>query len=81
MGDRLLTPRDLQSHVGRLVLGTLSGVAVSFFLSQTVTNSQANTSLGLGINLGAPALAFLAGYAVEVVFKFLDSIAGQAFGR
>jgi hypothetical protein len=33
----------------------------------------------MGINLTAPALAFLAGYAVEVLFKFLDTIAGQAF--
>ena len=81
LGDRVLTTRDLQSNRVRLVLGTVSGLAVGFFLSPSGSGSGsgATDTLGLGISLTAPALAFLAGYAVDVLFRFLDTLAGRAF--
>jgi hypothetical protein len=78
LGNRVLTTRDLLSNSIRLVLGFLSGLAVGFFLSPSAGNGATDT-LGLGISLTAPALAFLAGYAVDVLFRFLDTIAGRAF--
>ena len=68
--DRLLTPRDLRDYIVRLVLGTVFGVAIGFFTS---TSSNANPVT----SLGAPALAFLAGYSVETIFRMLDGLAEQ----
>jgi hypothetical protein len=79
LGDRILTTRDIHANTVRIVLGVLSGLAIGFFLGPTGGGSSPTNALGMGINLTAPALAFLAGYAVEVLFKFLDTIAGQAF--
>jgi hypothetical protein len=71
VGDRLLTPRDLREYIVRLVLGTVFGVAIGFFT--TAGNVIANPVS----SLGAPALAFLAGYGVEAVFRMLDGLANQ----
>jgi hypothetical protein len=71
VGDRLLTPRDLREYIVRLVLGTVFGVAIGFFT--TAENVIANPVS----SLGAPALAFLAGYGVEAVFRMLDGLADQ----
>jgi hypothetical protein len=79
LGNRVLTTRDLLSNSVRLVLGFLSGLAVGFFLSPSAGSGAAADSLGLGISLTAPALAFLAGYAVDILFRFLDTLAGRAF--
>jgi hypothetical protein len=79
LGNRILTTRDLLSNSIRLVLGFLSGLAVGFFLSPSGSGGAPTDSLGLGISLTAPALAFLAGYAVDVLFRFLDTLAGRAF--
>jgi hypothetical protein len=65
---RLLAPSDLREYIVRLVLGTVFGVAIGFFTSG---NASAISSLG------APALAFLAGYGVESVFRMLDGLAEQ----
>jgi hypothetical protein len=76
VGDRLLTPRDLREYIVRLVLGTVFGVAIGFFTSGDGNTAQQVTSAPV-TSLGAPALAFLAGYAVEAVFRLLDSLAEQ----
>jgi hypothetical protein len=71
-GDRLLTSRDLREYIVRLVLGTVFGVAIGFFT--TAQNVIANPVS----SLGAPALAFLAGYGEEAVFRMLDAPAGRS---
>ena len=76
IGERLLTPRDLREYIVRLVLGTVFGVAIGFFTSGSVDVSQQVIASPIS-SLGAPALAFLAGYAVEAVFKKLDNLADQ----
>jgi hypothetical protein len=57
----------------------LSGLAIGFVL--TPGSSPANGAAGLAsvVNVTAPALAFMAGYAVEVVFRFFDFAATQMF--
>jgi hypothetical protein len=75
VGERLLTPRDLREYIVRLVLGTVFGVAIGFFTS---ASGQAEQAIANPISaLGAPALAFLAGYGVEAVFRLLDAMAEQ----
>ena len=76
VGDRLLTPRDLRDYIVRLVLGTVFGVAIGFFTSGDGNTAQQVISAPVS-SLGAPALAFLAGYGVEAVFRLLDSLADQ----
>jgi hypothetical protein len=76
VGDRLLTPRDLREYIVRLVLGTVFGVAIGFFTSGGGNTAQQVIAAPVSW-LGAPALAFLAGYGVEAVFRMLDSLADQ----
>ncbi len=76
VGDRLLTPRDLREYIVRLVLGTVFGVAIGFFTSTSIAAPDQAIAGPVG-SLGAPALAFLAGYGVEAVFRMLDGLADQ----
>jgi hypothetical protein len=76
VGDRLLTPRDLREYIVRLVLGTVFGVAIGFFTSAN-GNASEQVIVNSASSLGAPALAFLAGYGVETVFQMLDGLAEQ----
>ena len=73
VSNRLLTPSDLREYIVRLVLGTVFGVAIGFF-----TSASGNASVAVPVSsLGAPALAFVAGYGVESVFRMLDGLAEQ----
>ncbi len=76
IGDRLLSPRDLREYIVRLVLGTVFGVAIGFFTSASGNASEQVIANPVS-SLGAPALAFLAGYGVEAVFRMLDGLADQ----
>jgi hypothetical protein len=76
LGDRVLNPRDLREYMVRIVLGTVCGVVIGFFTSSGSDAGQAGIP---SISLTAPALAFLAGYAVEVVFRMLDGLSEQIF--
>ena len=73
VSNRLLNPSDLREYIVRLVLGTVFGVAIGFF-----TSASGNASVAVPVSsLGAPALAFIAGYGVESVFRMLDGLAEQ----
>ena len=63
------TPAD--SALAASAAGTVFGVTIGFFT--TAENVIANPVS----SLGAPALAFLAGYGVEAVFRLLDGLADQ----
>ncbi len=76
IGDRLLTPRDLREYIVRLVLGTVFGVAIGFFTSGSGNTAEQVIATPVS-SLGAPALAFLAGYGVEAVFHMLDRLTEQ----
>jgi hypothetical protein len=71
---RLLNPSDLREYIVRLVLGTVFGVAIGFFTSGNASVGAIAVPIS---SLGAPALAFLAGYGVEPVFRMLDGLAEQ----
>jgi hypothetical protein len=50
------------------------GVAIGFFTSGNASAGAIAVPIS---SLGAPALAFLAGYGVEPVFRMLDGLAEQ----
>jgi hypothetical protein len=73
VSTRLLNASDLREYIVRLVLGTVFGVAIGFF-----TSASGSASIAVPVSsLGAPALAFLAGYGVESMFRMLDGLAEQ----
>jgi hypothetical protein len=64
VSNRLLTTNDLREYIIRVVLGVAFGVAIGFF-----TSASGNV-IGIPVlSVGAPALAFLAGYNVEAVVR------------
>jgi hypothetical protein len=80
IGERMLNPRDLREYIVRIVLGTLCGVVIGFFTSSSGGDTVQNgNALIIPVSLTAPALAFLAGYGVEVVFRMLDGVSEQFF--
>lgn len=79
LGDRLLRPRDFRSYGIRVVLGTLCGLTIGFFLTPGLTVAHSPGGPATVVNVTTPAAAFLAGYSVEVVFRFFDFAATQVF--
>ena len=79
LSDKTLHPRDARAYNIRLVLGAVAGLTIGFFLSPGAAINTETKSLSAAITLTGPALAFLAGYAVEVVFGFLDAVARTVF--
>ncbi|MBI5121506.1 MAG: hypothetical protein HZA67_10910 [Rhodospirillales bacterium] len=65
MDDASFKRTTLYQYRFRLLLGMVLGGIVSLFLSPEAMN---------GLNLSLSAIAFLAGYGVEAVFKALDSL-------
>ena len=79
LASKTLHPRDARAYNIRLVLGAVAGLTIGFFLSPGAAINAETKSLSAAITLTGPALAFLAGYAVEVVFGFLDAVARTVF--
>ena len=71
-----LTPTSLIRLSPRLYLGMISGVAMAWVYLSGSNGSvgQLKQDLGLLKNLGPWATAFIAGYGVEILFSFLDTI-------
>jgi len=76
--DSLLAPRDLVLTLTGLPIGAIAGLVVGLFInpSGSVPGSSGLTG---GLSLSAGGLAFLAGYAADAFFSFLDSIRSQVF--
>lgn len=74
----LLSPRDLTANRIRWLLGLLIGGCVGLVYSGSGT-AQSTGTLGLAVTLSTSAIAFLAGYGVEVVFKALDALISDVF--
>lgn len=79
--DKTLNPRDKHIYLIRVLLGSIAGLAIGFFMHPgSATSSATSTNpWNVNVSLTTPALAFLAGYAVEIVFAFLDSMAQALF--
>ena len=78
LGSFLLTPRDRSANEIRWVLGALIGSSIGLVYSSSAA-AQATGILGAAATLSTSALAFLAGYGVEGVFKALDALIVHVF--
>lgn len=69
--ESTLAARDLPLSFGRLVLGMVAGAAIGLFYSPPTGQTT--------MLLSVQGLAFAAGYAVDVVFRWLDQRIGLVF--
>ena len=79
LAERLLTPRDRRAAHIRLMLGVMTGACIGLFFNSSAGPAQATGLGGAAVTLSASAIAFLAGYGVEAVFKTLDTLLGHIF--
>src|SRR5207253_1781677 len=79
LAGSLLTARDQRANIIRLALGSLIGASIGLFFNSSAVTPQTTGVLGLAVNLSASALAFLAGYGVEAVFRTLDALISSVF--
>jgi len=73
-----LSPRDDSLAVIRLTLGLIAGIAVGLFYNPTAVAGQVATGAGI-LALSASGIAFLAGYAADSFFNFLDGLCTRIF--
>lgn len=73
-----LAPRDESLAGVRLLLGAIAGIAVGLFYSPTQSAQQVTAGFGV-LTLSASAIAFVAGYAADVFFSFLDNLSVRLF--
>jgi len=74
----ILAPRDESLAGVRLLLGAIAGIAVGLFYSPTQSAQQVTSGFGV-LTLSASAIAFVAGYAADVFFNFLDNLSVRLF--
>jgi hypothetical protein len=78
LAESTLSPRVRRANSIRLLLGTLIGGCIGLIYSGSST-AQTTGILGSAAALSTAALAFLAGYGVEGVFRSLDGLIMQVF--
>ena len=79
LAERLLTPRDRRASHIRVMLGVMTGACIGLFFNSSAGAAQATGLGGAAVTLSASAIAFLAGYGVELVFRTLDALLGHIF--
>lgn len=79
LAERLLTPRDRRAAHIRVMLGVMTGACIGLFFNSSAGLAQATGIGGAAVTLSASAIAFLAGYGVEAVFRTLDALISQIF--
>ncbi len=80
--DLTFTNKSYTNYSLRIAQGPLAGILVSYFVTPTAQTPRTNTdnieallNIDPGISSLSPlALAFVAGYSVEFIFKILDKI-------
>jgi hypothetical protein len=77
--DNLLAPRDLLLTLTSLPIGAIAGLSVGLFFRFQGGSVSGSSGLSGAVSLGAAGLAFLAGYAADAFFSFLDSVRSQVF--
>jgi hypothetical protein len=80
LAERLLTPRDRRAAHIRVMLGIMTGACIGLFFNSSAGPAQATGLGGAAVTLSASAVAFLAGYGVEAVFRTLDGLINHLFG-
>ena len=79
LAERLLTPRDRRAAHIRVMLGVMTGACIGLFFNSSAGPAQATGLGGAAVTLSASAIAFLAGYGVEPVFRTLDALISHFF--
>jgi hypothetical protein len=79
LAERLLTPRDRRAAHIRVMLGVMTGACIGLFFNSSAGAAQATGLGGAAVTLSASAIAYLAGYGVEAVFRTLDSLIRHIF--
>jgi hypothetical protein len=79
LAERLLTPRDRRAAHIRVMLGVMTGACIGLFFNSSAGAAQATGLGGAAVTLSASAIAFLAGYGVEPVFRTLDALISHFF--
>jgi hypothetical protein len=69
--NRTFAPGSVLQHVVRLSLGAMAGLVVGWLVDPASVELAGSK---LSPYMGAWALAFVAGYSIELVFTFLDKI-------
>jgi len=78
--DSELAPRDLVRMLLGIPTGLVAGIAVGLFLSPTSVPVQGSgAGIGGQLTLTASGLGFLAGYASQSFFTYLDTVIGTVF--
>jgi hypothetical protein len=79
LAERLLRPRDRRAAHIRMMLGVMTGACIGLFINSSAGPAQVSGIGGAAVTLSASAIAFLAGYGVEVVFRILDAMINHIF--
>jgi hypothetical protein len=74
-----LAPRDFVRMVLGIPTGLVAGVAVGLFLSPSSVPVQGSGGLAGQLTLTASGLGFLAGYASQSFFTYLDNVVATVF--
>ena len=77
--DNELAPRDLVRMKIGVPTGLVAGIAVGLFLSPTSVPVQGAGGVAGELTLTASGLGFLAGYASQSFFRFLDNLRDTVF--
>ena len=80
----LLTPRDWTLALQQLALGAVVGACIGLFATPPGTGSSApggdaSAALFGSVKLSTSALSFIAGFGVDAVFAFLESLIARLF--
>ena len=79
IGANELAPRDLVRMQMGIPTGLVAGVAVGLFLSPSAVPMQGAGAISGQLTLTASGLGFLAGYASQSFFGFLDNLIRTTF--
>jgi hypothetical protein len=79
VANNSLAPRDLVGMILGIPVGMVAGIAVGLFLSSSAAPMQGSGSIGGTFTLTASGLGFVAGYASQSFFTYLDSVVKTVF--
>jgi hypothetical protein len=74
----LLSPRDVQLTFQQLALGAVVGACISLFIAAPGAGGSDTSLLG-PVGLSSAAVAFVAGFGVDSVFKALEALISRIF--
>jgi len=74
----LLSPRDVQLSFQQLALGAVVGACISLFIAAPGAGGSDTSLLG-PVGLSSSAIAFVAGFGVDSVFKALEALISRIF--